>query len=261
MPRKKKLSADEQRQREENAWDSKVRPDGVGEDPAIQALQNFGEKSNVEAFDIALQLQQIIRGQNSMLANYEKMSDQIAKMRQRMAAMDEQAAKWETDRQRWLEEVTARADRVRLTEEGQEKARAQAGIDLAAETQKARARITVDRAEYDAWLKTQPFETVVSPGKVIMVSEGGQQTAKLIAEEVRVKHRIWQFPPGVPKDVPAPIAQILRDRRRSEAETQERMDAMKRNMESSLLEQKMKEIDNKYGSNGSMGAAEAAQLL
>lgn len=261
MPRKKKLTPDEARQHQENAFSSLVRSDGVGEDPAIQALQGFEKKTNLEAFEIALALQNIVRGQNSLLANQEKMSEQIAKMRKRMAEMDAQAEKWENDRQRFIDEVTARADRVRLTEAGQEQARAKAGIDLVEATRLARADITISREKYDTWLKTQPLETVVSPGKVVTVTENGAQVAKLIPEEVRIKHRTWIFRPGIPTDVPKPIADVLRSRRLSEEETRERMAVMAKNYESSELERRMKEIDAKYKSNGSMGAAEAAQML
>ena len=260
MPRRK-LTPTEQKQREMEAWDSKVNPTGKGEDPAIQALQGFEHKTNLEAFDIALELQKIIRGQNSLMENQNKFGEEIAKMRQRMAEMDEQAVKWENDRQAYLEEMERRADRLRLTEAGQEKVRAQAAIDLAEETGKARARMAVDKQEYDAWLARQPLETVVSPGVSVIVNEGGRPTAKLLPEEVRIKHRIWLLPPGVPTDVPQPVAEYLRQRRRSQAETRERQNLMARNLESSVLEQKQRELDKKYGSSGSLGAAEAASAI
>jgi len=258
---KKKLTADEQKAREMEVWESKVNPTGEGEDPVIKGLQGFSGMSNKDALEVALALQQLIRGQNSLLENQDKFGDQINRLRERMDEMDKQAMRWETDRQRFVEEVTRRADQLRLTEEGQGRVRAQAAIDLADETRKARASIAVDRQQYDRWLELQPKETVVSPGKVITITEGGQQQARLIPEEVRIKHRIWKFPPGVAVVVPQPIAETLRSRRRSEEETQARQAVMMKNLESSKLEAAMKEIDTRYNTNGSLGASEAATMI
>ena len=61
-------------QREQEALNSMVRTDGVGEDPAVKALMSddFTEMSEAEALDVKLALQQIIRGQTAMLNNIER---------------------------------------------------------------------------------------------------------------------------------------------------------------------------------------------
>lgn len=256
--KKKRLTGGERKQREETILNSLVRVDGAGEDPAVRALQQMPEASNSEGLEIALALQKLIRGQDSLLENDTRFSTELSRLRERMDAMDRQAEKWEADRQQFVEDMVRKADKLRLSEEGQERVRAQAGIDLAEATRQARVSMAMDRKAFDEFLAKEPLVGVVSPGKVITVNEGGQPSARLMPEEVRVKHRVFVFPPGRLVEVPKSVSEILASRHRSEEETAERQAALSNNMESGKLEQKMKEIDAKYKTYGSLRAAEQA---
>lgn len=244
MHRKNKPSE----QKEQEALQSIVRTDGRGEDPAIKALLSpkFVEGTNKEALEIAIALQQILKGQSLM---EQKFSDELSHIRQKMADMDRDAERWEMDRQRWLDEINAAADNLRATGEELEKIKAHASVDMQKKVEEARASIIVDKQMFDAALAREPKESVTSPGVVMTVMENGAQVAKLYPEEICIKHRRWILQPGVPQELPLSVANVLRNRRKSAAETAERQAAMKKNMEYSELDARLREIDKKYKSS------------
>lgn len=255
---KRKITTGERHNRENEVLNSQVRLDGIGEDGPVADLARLPEMSNVDAAKVALQLQQLIRGENSILG--QQQTELMNRLMEKMEAMDRMAAKWESDRLRYVEEMTAMADRLRKSEDAQEKARAQAGIDLARATQEARASMALDKRAYDEFLAKEPKVTVVSPGVIMTVTENGSPTAKLMPEEIRVKHRRFVLQPGIPIDLPKSIADVYNSRVRSRAETREREEVLKMNLESGKLEERMREIDAKYGSNGSLFSSEQAGM-
>lgn len=255
MPRRK-VTKEERHQHEQEVLSAQVRLDGIGEDRVIADLNRIPEMSNVEATKVALQLQHLVRGENSLIA--QQQTELMNRLMEKMEIMDRVAARWEEDRVRFNEQITSMADRLRLSEAGQEQARAQAGIDLAKATQEARASMVMDKQRYDTFLAHEPQVTVVSPGVVTLVTENGAPSAKLLPEEIRVKHRRFVLPPGIPVSLPQSIAEVYQSRTLSRAETQEREAVLKMNLESGKLEERMREIDRKYRSNGSLMSSEAA---
>jgi hypothetical protein len=65
--------------------------------------------------------------------------------------------------------------------------------------------------------------------------EHGQQVVKIIPEEVRIRHRVWVYPPGQAVEVPKTVAQFLDQRRASQQETAKRQELLSRNLESTKL--------------------------
>lgn len=248
---KKKSRPEEVLAREQEILSRPVRTDGVGEDPAVRAMlsETFTEGTNTEALDIALAMQQLLKGQASLLENDRKFSEELQHMRAKMAKIDEDAQRFEQDRERWLNEIQAAADKMRVSEEQVEKLKAVAANDLAAKIQAAKASVSLDRQAFDDALAHEPKETITSPGIVEIVMQNGAPVAQLFNEEIRIKHRRWVLRPGVPVEVPHSVAEMYRNRKRSEQETAERQKAMMANMESSKLAERMKEIDNQFGSS------------
>ena len=98
--------------REQEVLSSQVRLDGKGEDPAVAALLSpeFETMSNTEALNVALALQQLVRGVNSLLDNDKIMGEEISKLKARMDAQDRDARLWEEDRKKFLEMANEKMD-------------------------------------------------------------------------------------------------------------------------------------------------------
>jgi hypothetical protein len=102
--------------------------------------------------------------------------------------------------------------------------------------QNARASKTVDRLAFEKKLAAEPQEYVVAHGKLITTIENGQQTAKLLPEEIRIKHKVWYLQPGIPTKVPASVAQVL-DRYASQEETNKLKGMLGKQMHANKLAQ------------------------
>lgn len=223
------------------ALGSQVRLDGAGEDPAIKALQEMPANTNLENLDIALALQEIIRGQKLQ-------GEMLARLRAKMDRMDKAAEKWEADRQRFINEINVQADKLRMSESKQEELMAKEGGKMTKLIEEARAAATSDRLRMEAFWANEPKETVVSPGEFKVINTGQAQEAKLLPEVLIIKHKSWVFPPGAPVEVPKSVADQLRSRRMVQAEGKEREAVLQQRLEASKLEAAQSRIDRKYKS-------------
>ena len=252
MPRKKKVdNTSEQIERLE----SQVRLDGVGEDPAVKALVDgtFEKASNVEAFDIAAMLQQIVRGQNSILSNQKQQGQELARLKAKMAKMDEDAEKWEKNKEKFIDEVNKKAEAFCI-DDPQKKAQL-----IAQEAQKIQNAIAATRVEnslnavkFNTFIESQPKEIIVSPGVPTVVNDNGVQRSIMANEVIKIKHKQWVLQPGVPTEVPKIVADEYRQRQKARQELYERKALLnaatpKDNM---IVAQKWSEISKKYGSGG-----------
>lgn len=248
---KRKVRPEDVAAREREILTKKVRTDGEGEDPAVRAMlsNQFTEGTNAEALDIALAMQQLLKGNAALLENDRKFADELNALKAKMAKIDDDAARWEHDRERWLNEIMDRAEKLRVRESELDKIQAEAAVDMANKIQEAKAHVVINQQMFDEALSKEPKETITSPGVVEIVMENGSPVAKLFNEEIRIKHRRWILRPGVPTELPKSVAEMYRNKKRSEQETAERQKAMMANMESGKLAQKMKDIDTKFGSS------------
>ena len=227
-------------------------------DPAVKALiEKMPTATNLEGLGIALAIQQLVRGQDALLeklnqndAKANKASEEMAKLRKAMAKMDKAAKKWEEDRDKFIEEVYNKADALRMTDAQREQLTARESLNLQDKIQKARAELVNDKKRFEETLAAEPKEIVTSPGRHVTTSDGkGMQMARILPEEVRIKHMVWVFQPYVPTEVPHSVAEHLRNRWKSAQETQRRQEAMMKNMESGDLELEMKKIDAEFHSS------------
>ncbi|MBT9138476.1 MAG: hypothetical protein DDT31_01041 [Syntrophomonadaceae bacterium] len=101
MPRRKLRDTAHERE----VLSSKVNPTGAGEDAPVRDVLSpeFAHKSDSEALDTVLALQQIIRGQSSLLANIDKFGEELIHLRERMNKYDKAAEAWKKDQQGFLE--------------------------------------------------------------------------------------------------------------------------------------------------------------
>lgn len=244
MPRKKKLSPAEQAQRETEALNSSVRIDGAGEHPVVKALLSpeFEQMSNMDVSGIALVLQEIVRGQNSLLARYDETSIEIARLRERQDQADREIAERLAGQQKFIEEILDRAESLKRTGLEHDKLIAEGVAIYEKAKHTAAAQIASSNLAFEQKLASEEKVMVVSPGQLITTMEGGQQVAKIIAEEVRIKHKVWIFPPGIPVFVPKTIADFLAQRRSSQIKTNKLQDILSKKLEASKLAEEWNKI-------------------
>lgn len=235
---------------DEEVLQSLVNADGTGEDPAVRAMlsDKFVEGSNVEATQIALALQQIIRGQNSLLSNQDRFAEELNALHRRMDEMDKAAQAWETDRERFIQEQLDKAESLKATGYDKDKILAKGGQMFTDAVAKARAEHSVELVKFEQQLAAMPKVTIVSGGEIAMVMENGQPAVKLMNEVVKIKNHRWVLPVGQPTEVPLVVKQVLDERRRLQEETRAREKLMSANLESSSFAEKWGEINKKYNS-------------
>lgn len=243
---------------QQDTLDKKILISGQGEDPVVQDLVKgkIRKASNKDALDMALALQQIIRGQESILSKVNEQGEEgrktrqeLAELRARMDAMDVAAEKYDADNKKFIQEIMDKAEKLKAVGSDKDKLIAQGAQTYSQEISKARANLVVERQMFDAELERMEQVMVVSAGELQYASVNGQMQAKLFPEEVRIKHRVWTLKPGVPTMVPKVVAQALERKRLTQAETEERQLAMSKNLNGSELEKEQARISQKYGSS------------
>jgi hypothetical protein len=217
-------------------------------EPVVKDLMSdkFVKGTNSEATEIAIALRQLISGQDTLLQNQQKQSDEMARIRQKMAEMDKAAERWETDRQRFEDEINAKADSLRTRNPDQ--IIAKGALEFQSALVQAKAEIHTDALKFKDQLQRMPKVSVVSPGELVTVMEGGRPSTRIMPETIRIRGIAWTLKPGEVTEVPEIVAAALRDRRRSEEEQRAREDILSKNYEQPVLQQKWAEANQLYKS-------------
>jgi hypothetical protein len=234
MPRKsKKTLAAEQAAREVEILNSPIDTSNK----AVEALMSpeFEKMSNLDASQVALMLQELVRGQNSLLANAEQNAIEIARIRERQDKADQEIAERLEANQKFVEEVMDRAESLKRSGEEHDKLIARGVAQYQEARQTAVAKRASKNLAFREQLRNEPKVIVISPGQLITTMDHGHQVTKIMAEEVRVADMRWVLPPGVPVEVPATVAGILEQRRASQIETHKRAELLSRNLEATKL--------------------------
>lgn len=234
MPRKKKVEIE-------------IPETITGNSNLDQKLLTLPEQSNAQAIDTALLLQQLVRGQTSMLDNQVKFGEDIRKLRERMDEYDNAAMKFEQNKEAFINEIVDRSESLKRTGDGKDRLIAKGTLQYEEQIKNQRANIATDQLAFEDLLARSPKVTVVSPGKMETLIVGGRNVPSIVPEEIRIKHKRWVLPPGQPVEVPALVAQALKERRRVEEENDARSGALQKNMNNDDLIKTLKGIDQKYG--------------
>jgi hypothetical protein len=210
---------------------------------AVQALMSpeFERMSNMNAAEIALMLQQIVRGELSLLA--EQNTVQIAKIKERQDQIDQRIADELASNRKFIEEVLDRAESLRRTGEAQDKLIAQGMAQYQAAKQHAVADLAAKNIAFRQRLTKERKVTVVSPGQLVTTMEHGRQVSRIIPEEIHVKDIHMRLPVGQPVELPETLATILADRRRSGEETARRAQLLEKNLEVTKLAEEWNKIE------------------
>jgi hypothetical protein len=234
MPRKsKKVLAAEAAAREAEILNSP--PDQSNEVIKTLMSPEFETMSNMDAAQVALLLQQIVRGQNSLLANYEQTNIQIARIMERQDQADRQIAERLEEQKKFVEEVLDRAEDLKRSGEAHDKLIAQGLAQYENARQTAVAKRAAKNLQFREKIKNEPKVMVISPGQLISTMEHGHQVTKIIPEEVRIADMRWVLPSGVPVEVPQTVAAVLAERRASQIETHKRAELLGKNLEATKL--------------------------
>jgi len=241
MPRKKLAPAD-QMAREAETLNKPINPTGEGEDEAIKALlsPDFERMSNLDASEVALLLQQIVRGQNSLM---EQNSIQIAQIRERQDQIDKRLSDELESNRKFIEEVLDRAESLKRTGLENDKLIANGVAQYEQAKQKAVAKRAVKNIQFHDQIRKEPKVMVISPGQLITTMEHGQQVARIIPEEIRIADMRWVLPPGVPIEVPQTVAGIMDQRRASQIETFKRQEMLSKHMEATELAKEWAKVE------------------
>lgn len=199
--------------REREILSKPVRSDGVGEDPVVKAVmsENFVTGTNAEALDIALAIQHLIKGQASVLENMKTITDEVAKLREQYNKWDEDARKYNENREKFIQDINEKANKLRVTdpiEKANIKAKALELHKMA--VAKARVVAATNRVALADQIAREPKEMIISPGKLETVMEGGYQVTRLVPEVLRIRGMRWVLSPGVPTKVPKFVAEVYR---------------------------------------------------
>lgn len=220
------------------------------DDPVVRDLKSekFATMPDSQALDIALALQQIARGQQSLLANQDKMADELQKLRAKMAKYDEDAAKYAKNQEKFVQDVLDRAEKLKKAGTDKDKLIAKGSNEFSRAMAEARAKAAADRLKFEEELRTMPKVEVTSPGVIeIIAGPNGALIPTLFNETVRIKHRVWTLEPQVPTMVPIVVANELKRRAKSARMGAELRAAMDGHLQTNEMDAKIKEIHHKYG--------------
>jgi DNA polymerase III delta prime subunit len=243
----------------QEALDSKINPSGLNEDQVVKDLldKNFASKSNLEVADIALALQRVLDGQNSLLeltkqntAEGRKAREEIERFKERMDRVDKVLQAFDNDKEKFIQDVLNEARSKIATGSEKDRIIAKGSLDMQQAMKEAAAANAADLIRFHSEVPKMPKVMVVSPGQLEMVSVQGHLEAKLFREEVRIKDMVWYLDPGKPTMVPEIVAKELERRRLQEQETAERKALMApMNMKAKEVAERQQEISRKYGSS------------
>jgi hypothetical protein len=250
------LNAKRDLAREAAVENSPVRMDGAGESDAIKHIfTDLPTANNLDALNMALLLQQIVRGNASILDNIDKQNKESALLREdlrrlqaKMDAYDKDAERWERDRKKFIDDSFDEGER---TLRRSKKSPAELQALAVKQAQEARAEAAAESAHarlvFEEQCRTAP--------KVQVISSGLIENGKIVPEVVRIKNKQWVLPPGQAIEVPDFVAARYYQMKRDQMEWQERSAALsvERNngamSEYGDVQRKMAEIDQKYQTN------------
>lgn len=222
---------------------------GGNQDPAIDELLRMlrgGQLSPRDQAALAAALQLKASGIEMPPHLQNAMAEDLAQSRK-----DEE--QWETDRERFIENIMNDAEKYMPTEEEKEKLRAKAMNKF----RELKSNVVAERAMRDVAfhraLKEQPTEKITVTGKIEMhsVGEGGVRAVN-VGEVIRVNNYAVHLPPGE-HEVPTCVAAKYREMMASRHENEERKAAMAKNKERLQLDKELLKISKKYGSSMELG--------
>lgn len=210
------------------------------ENPVVKDLisEEFIHAPDLKALDVTTALAELIRGQQFI-------SEELIKMRTRMAEYDETTRKFEEDREKFMQEVLEKAEKLK---DPSGRTTAQGALQYEREIERARAEQANSRLVFEDSLRRMPKETITVMGIPETLSRTGEQV--IMPEIIRIKHKQWVIQPGVPTEVPQIVADRYRQMLRGRQEMAERKALLSAQLKDTELSRRLRELDEKYKSGG-----------
>jgi hypothetical protein len=249
--RRKRRAREAQLQRADAILRSKVRLDGVGEDPAVRAfLTKMPAAKQAEVVELALALDRYLMGDASVMEN-PRYAEYINKMRARAVEIEDVERRWAEDPVKFNDEVWRDAEKRIAT--GDKKARMEA---IAAKMyQDAREKAAADKAtkqlRLDHEIEHGPKEDVECAGVMDNIMMNGVPTPRLMPVRVRIMNRYWDLKPGLNLNVPSVFAARYRQIKAVLDEQQARQVVLSGMGRTRDIEVEQDKISQQYGSRRS----------
>lgn len=228
--------------------DKELSLSGVGEDPVVRALLDYNagriQLTPTDKIDLGIQLMKLEGRPGMDQTNPDLVND----LKARAHAYMRDEAKWNKDRQGFIEGVLNDADKIMPTVEEKSKIQARVAQEYASIRADAVAQKVSRDMRAKQLLSSGPKETIFVEGKIEMHRVGDGIRPVNVGEIISVYDQRLHFGPGKHEVHPA-IAEAFRQRQESEAETSERKTAMAADMNSKKLAAKMRDINERYRTN------------
>ena len=219
---------------------------------AVRALKDdsFLEMGDSEALEIALQLQRLLRGQDSLLEkltkvdkNAARMSDEMTKLKQRSAELEAFAQTFEDNRAEYMNAWRDKSEDV--PEEVRSQSIAQANQSVGKMVQYLKANKNVDDLQKKAWMQSQDMMKIIRPGRPVATPQG----VVVEPEIVSLNGMRYVIPPNVEVEVPRPVIEYLESQDLDRAMAKEKKALLSADVikKDTVVAQGMRAIDEKYG--------------
>jgi len=245
--RGKKKKRQKLQQRANELAQQQIRLDGAGESDLIKRLmKEFPNAPPTKAFELALQLEKLIKGDLSLLEDPEY-AQRLSKLRAGMDRYERDAKRFEDDKEGFIERTLELGNMYTPT--GDELEREQAkGVKMFEEALKVRrGERAVNEMKLEDMVRNGKKVTILIPGTPIMVGRGENKRMVVEPQVINILHMKWVFPPGQ-HVVPEVVARRWYTIKKSKDEAGARKAAMKSDLEYGELQKQMKKIDEQYGS-------------
>lgn len=247
--RRKKNRTDQVAQENRNISREKElmnRPINPG-DPLVKALLNdLATASNSEALDIALKIQQFIRGDASLLSRPES-GPQISKLKEKAHNMDKAEEAYNRDKERFMEEVINSAPKLTEAQRAKKIAEGKAIFEQARTM--ASAVQATKKLRFREKLTKEPKETISVAGIERTVKMGNSSHKVIEPEVIQIMDMQWVLKPGI-HEVPRTVAELYRQRKQTQMENMQRESALREYKEMSTLQKQLDAIGSSFGSGG-----------
>jgi len=208
------------------------------------------DATELEAVDLALQLQKVARGKASLLEN-PGLGDVVSKMREEAANRDRAAAAFEANQQGFIEGMFNKGERIKRTGAEVERIKAKASNDMSVNIQQARINQGLKRKKLEYDIKVAPTEKIYVHGVNTLLGGSRSGQWELWPEEIRIGHLVWYLEQGE-HEVPKPVAEAYRQKLKSREEGAARKKALSRFSEDGVLTREWDTINKKYSGGDSL---------
>lgn len=224
-------------------------------DPVIEALTkrlSSPDCTEVEALNIGLALQGLLRGDAALVNNMDdpKVAEMVAKMRENRAKHDEAAARFEGEREKFVEDVFTQAERIAPVGDKAQSEIAHGMNQYKSAMQKATAKRSERRLRFAWHLENDPKVLINVTPIFERTSVGGVVSEVAQPVVLRIMERTFVLKPGE-QMVPRVLADAYERYNRSRQESAEWRKVMANGtVNANDLARKQAAILEKYGTKG-----------